>query len=71
MFFSIAIARTARNCSHQKPNHIQCESKILRLIYVRMPRFTHYQVIDAVHLYLMLCLLNFYILDIDFLLDKP
>jgi hypothetical protein len=29
--FAIIIARTARNCSHQKPNDTKCESKILRL----------------------------------------
>jgi len=31
-----AFARTARNCFHQKPNDTQCESKILRYIYVRI-----------------------------------
>jgi hypothetical protein len=36
LFIGIAIARTARNCSHQKPNYMQCESKILRFIYVRI-----------------------------------
>jgi hypothetical protein len=30
--FCIAIVRTTRNYSHQKPNHTKSESKILRLI---------------------------------------
>jgi len=29
--FAIAIARTARNCSHQKPNHIKGENKLFQI----------------------------------------
>jgi hypothetical protein len=35
LIFSLAIARTARNCSHQKPNYLNCESQILRFIYMQ------------------------------------
>jgi|GEM_PF-1922975 len=31
--FARAFARTARNCSHQKPNDTKGESKIIRLSY--------------------------------------
>jgi len=36
LVFARTFARTARNCFHQKPNDTKCESKILRLIYVRI-----------------------------------